>query len=88
MSISNVVTHAMGGTSGALYAIYFAALAAGLTDAHARSGGGEEAPALFPLLARAAVVALKKLKSVTAAREGARSLSRNDKHSANIPQHR
>lgn len=75
MSISNIVTHAMGGTSGALYAIYFAALAAGLTDAHARSGEEEEeAPALFPLLARAAVVALEKLKSVTAAREGDRTM--------------
>lgn len=72
MSISNIVTHAMGGTSGALHAIYFAALAAGLTDAHAKSG--EEAPALFPLLARAAVVALEKLKSVTAAREGDRTM--------------
>lgn len=73
MSISNVVTHAMGGTSGALYAIYFAALAAGLTDAHAKSRE-KEAPALFPLLAQAAVVALEKLKSVTAAREGDRTM--------------
>lgn len=72
MSISNIVTHAMGGTSGALYAIYFAALAAGLTDAHARSGDG--APGLFPLLAQAAVVALEKLKTVTAAREGDRTM--------------
>lgn len=74
MSISNVVTHAMGGTSGALYAIYFAALAAGLTDAaHAKSG--DKAPiTLLPLLARAAVVALEKLKSVTAAREGDRTV--------------
>lgn len=74
MSISNIVTHAMGGTSGALYAIYFAALAAGLTDAHAISGEEAEAPALFPLLARAAVVALEKLKGVTAAREGDRTM--------------
>lgn len=73
MSISNIVTHAMGGTSGALYAIYFAALAAGLTDAHARPGE-EAAPALFPLLAQAAVIALEKLKSVTAAREGDRTM--------------
>lgn len=72
MSISNIVTHAMGGTSGALYAIYFAALAAALTDAHAKSG--EKAPSLFPLLAQAAVVALEKLKSVTAAREGDRTM--------------
>lgn len=72
MSISNVVTHAMGGTSGALYAIYFAALAAGLTDAHVKSG--DKAPTLLPLLAQAAVVALEKLKSVTAAREGDRTV--------------
>lgn len=74
MSISNVVTHAMGGTSGALYAIYFAAPAAGLTDdAHAKSR--DKAPTtLLPLLARAAVVALEKLKGVTAAREGDRTV--------------
>jgi hypothetical protein len=49
ISISNIVIYDMGGTSGTLYAIYFTALTAGLTDAHIKSI--EEAPALFPLLA-------------------------------------
>jgi len=65
MSIAEIVSQSMGGTSGALYAVFFTALSSSLCVQRAGD---------FPSIVRALDAALKALQGVTAARVGDRTM--------------
>ena len=67
VTISALVEDTMGGTSGALYAIYLSALAQGLAQS-------EESKVTLPVIAKAAEFALNALGKYTPARRGDRTL--------------
>ena len=70
MSVANVLSCSMGGTSGALYAVFFTAFASAICDA------GKHDPSVvdFSTLVQCLETALKKLEQVTAARMGDRTM--------------
>ncbi|KAI1387026.1 dihydroxyacetone kinase Dak1 [Hypoxylon trugodes] len=69
MEVANAISRHMGGTSGALYAVFFTALASAICAEH-----GRHTMVTATDLAQAAKTALGKLKQVTAAREGDRTM--------------
>ncbi|KAI0387222.1 dihydroxyacetone kinase Dak1 [Hypomontagnella monticulosa] len=69
MAVANTIARSMGGTSGALYAVFFTAFASAICGEHSTSR-----VAAFPSLVRAAGTAMSKLQQVTAARAGDRTM--------------
>ncbi|KAH7127381.1 dihydroxyacetone kinase Dak1 [Dactylonectria macrodidyma] len=69
MDLANVLCRSMGGTSGALYSVFFTGLASAISSSCELRGAFE-----FRDLADAAKAALNSLQSVTAAREGDRTM--------------
>lgn len=69
MDMANVLCSSMGGTSGALYSVFFTGLASAISS-NCESRGEFE----FRDLAEASKAALNSLQSVTAAREGDRTM--------------
>ncbi|KND88285.1 Dihydroxyacetone kinase [Tolypocladium ophioglossoides CBS 100239] len=70
MAVANVIARSMGGTSGALYAVFFTALASAICT----PPGTHHGPASFSSLVEATNAALRNLEQVTAAREGDRTM--------------
>lgn len=69
MAIAEVVSQCMGGTSGALYAVFFTAFASAICNIFKESGRAD-----FCCIVDALQSALKSLMQVTAAREGDRTM--------------
>ncbi|KAH8891488.1 dihydroxyacetone kinase [Thozetella sp. PMI_491] len=69
MAVAEVISQCMGGTSGALYAVFFTALASSISGVFQERGIMD-----FPAFASALQAALSSLEQVTAAREGDRTM--------------
>jgi triose/dihydroxyacetone kinase / FAD-AMP lyase (cyclizing) len=69
MSVTEAIAQCMGGTSGALYAVFFIALTSSICGVFQQRGVAD-----FPAFAEALQAALVSLEQVTAAREGDRTM--------------